>query len=233
MSGSNSSAPAVPPHPQPTEPVSLTVHNVPLLQPQRRTMDGRLKMLLVMLVCAAPVIASYFTYFVIRPSGRTNYSELVDPQRPMPDLALRDLDGREVKAATLHGQWLLMVVGNGVCDKGCENQLLVQRQLREALGKEKGRLDKVWLIPDGQAPRPETRQAVTQGVPVTVLQVPADQLNAWLAPAPGNSLSQHLYIVDPMGNWMMRVPPELNAARLKKDLEKLLRGSASWDNPGR
>jgi len=213
--------------------VSLTVHNVPLLQPQRRTMDGRLKMLLVMLVCAAPVIASYFTYFVIRPSGRTNYSELVDPQRPMPDLALRDLDGREVKAATLHGQWLLMVVGNGVCDKGCENQLLVQRQLREALGKEKGRLDKVWLIPDGQAPRPETRQAVTQGVPVTVLQVPADQLNAWLAPAPGNSLSQHLYIVDPMGNWMMRVPPELNAARLKKDLEKLLRGSASWDNPGR
>ena len=41
-------------------------------------------MLLVLLVCAAPVIASYFTYYVVRPEGRRNYGELIEPQRPFP-----------------------------------------------------------------------------------------------------------------------------------------------------
>jgi hypothetical protein len=46
-------------------------------------------------------------------------------------------------------------------------------------------------------------------------------------------LEEHLYIVDPMGNWMMRVPPQPDAAKLKRDIEKLMRGSAGWDKPGR
>ena len=44
---------------------------------RRRTIAGRWKMLAVLLVFAAPVIASYLTYYVIRPEGRTNYGELV------------------------------------------------------------------------------------------------------------------------------------------------------------
>jgi len=42
-----------------------------------------------------------------------------------------------------------------------------------------------------------------------------------------------MYIVDPLGNWMMRVPPNPEPARLKRDVEKLLRASAGWDKPGR
>ena len=237
MSGSNSSVPAsrsaaVPP---PDEGLGLTVHSLPALEPRRRTLDGRLKMLLVMLVCAAPVVASYLTYYVIRPEGRTNYSELVQPQRPLPgDLPLTGLDGRAVNAASLKGQWLLVIVAGGACDAACETSLYLQRQLRETLGKEKDRLDKVWLIPDGQAPRHEVLQAINPpGAEATVLQVPRAALSAWLAPAPGQSLEQHAYIVDPMGNWMMRVPPNPEPAKLKRDLEKLLRASASWDQPGR
>ena len=70
MSGSNSSAPGSGASP---EPLAFTVHSLPspeLAEPTRRTARGRLKMLLVLLVCAAPVIASYFTYFVVRPEGR-------------------------------------------------------------------------------------------------------------------------------------------------------------------
>jgi hypothetical protein len=39
-----------------------------------------------------------------------------------------------------------------------------------------------------------------------------------------------------MGNWMMRFQPDLDvsgAARARRDLERLLRASASWDQPGR
>jgi hypothetical protein len=218
-------------------PLSFTVHTMPvpeLADAARRTARGRLKMLLVLAVCAAPVVASYFTYFVIRPEGRSNYSELIEPARPMPaDLPLTDLAGNAVAAEMLKGQWLMLVVSGGACDDTCERLLWVQRQLRETLGRDKDRVDKIWLINDGAEPRPETLKAVTTVAPATVLRVPATALSAWLQPAAGRRLEQHMAIIDPMGNWMMRVPDDPEPGRLKRDVEKLLRASASWDLPGR
>ena len=70
----------------------------------------------------------------------------------------------------------------------------------------------------------------------TVLRVPAAQIAAWLAPAAGHSLAEHFYVVDPLGNWMMRFPARMDtegAGRAKRDLDRLLRASASWDEAGR
>ncbi len=223
----------------PTEdsPLRLTVHSMPspaLDDEARRTASGRLKMLLVLLVCALPVIASYLTYYVIRPEGRTNYSELIQPQRPMPvDLALTDLQGRVVPAHSLRGQWLLLVVAGGACDEACERQLWLQRQLREAVGRDKDRVDKVWLIPDSGNPSARTLQAIEAGTPALVLRVPKAALGHWLEPSGERKPEPHLYIVDPLANLMMRTPANPEPARLKRDLEKLLRASAGWDTAGR
>lgn len=238
MSGSNSSAPGSGAAP---EPLSFSVHSMPSpalaeadIEAQRRTAAGRLRMLLVLAVCAAPVVASYFTYFVIRPEGRSNYATLVTPPRAMPaDLGLRTLAGEPVPSASLRDQWLMVVVADAACDATCEKNLYLQRQLRETLGREKERVDKVWLVPDGGTPRPEVMQAISTGSPAAVLRVPRDKLAAWLEPGAGQSLSQHLYLVDPMGQWMLRAPPNPDPAKLKRDLERLLRASASWDQPGR
>ena len=89
------------------------------------------------------------------------------------------------------------------------------------------------LIADDQPVRPETLQAANAGTPVTVLRVSRDALSLWLQPDAGGALERHFYIVDPLGNWMMRAPGEPDAAKLRRDLEKLMRGSAGWDNPGR
>nr|WP_246294937.1 hypothetical protein [Schlegelella koreensis] len=200
----------------------------------QRTAGGRLQMALVLLICAAPVIASYLAYFVIRPDARTNYGELIVPPRALPaDLVLRDLDGRAVPATTLKDQWLLVVVSDAACDARCERHLWVQRQLREMAGPDAGRIDKVWLIADAAAPRPETLAAVRAGVPATVLRAPREALARWLAPAAGHSLDEHLYIVDPMGNWMMREPIDADPNKVKRDLQRLLRASSSWDREGR
>src|SRR4051794_38468257 len=138
MSGSNSSAPGSSARP---EAVSFTVHSVAspdVADAARRTASGRWKMLAVLAVCAPPGLASYFTYFVVRPSARNNYGELITPPRELPDdLALRRLGGEPVPAASLRGQWLLVVVGGSGCDAHCEKQLFVQRQLRETLGRER------------------------------------------------------------------------------------------------
>jgi hypothetical protein len=232
MSGSNSSAQDA----ARAEPIGLTVHTLPVPQAQgqrTRTTSGRLKMLLVLLACAAPVVASYFTYYVIRPDGRSNYGDLILPTRATPEGPWRTLEGEPVQAASLRGQWLLVSVGPSACNTACDRRLFMQRQLREMLGRERDRLEKVWLVTDDAPLKPELRAALEAGVPVRVLRVPRDALARWLEPAPGHALEDHLYIVDPMGEWMMRVPAEPEPARLKRDLERLLRASAFWDTPGR
>jgi hypothetical protein len=240
----------------PDEPLGLTVHSLPapqevLANDARRTARGRLRMIAVLLVCAAPVIASYLTYYVIRPEGRRNHGELIEPQRPLPPITATTLDGQSVMLSSLKGQWLLVSVAGGACDAACEQHLFIQRQLREGLGKDKERVDWVWLVDDAQPVRESLRPALSQA---TVLRVDPAQLAQWLVPAHGRRLPEHLYMVDPMGNWMMRFPAVTQpvqpdgakpspgllkgidtaaAAKTKRDIERLLRASASWDLPGR
>ena len=237
MSGSNSSAHASGAAPETAVPLTLAVHSMQppsLDDAQRRTASGRRRMLLVLLVCAAPVVASYVMYYLVRPDGRTNYGTLIEPQRPMPaDLPLADLRGVAVPAASLKGQWLIVVAAGGACDAVCERQLWVQRQLREALGREKERVDKVWFVTDAVPPHAQALEAITTHTTETVLRVPRAALAAWLLPAAGQTLESSMYIVDPLGNWMMRVPPDPEPSKLKRDLDRLMRGSAGWDKPGR
>ena len=137
---------------------------------------------------------------------------------------------------TIHrfpNQWLLVSVAGAACDATCARYLYLQRQLREGLGKEKERLDWVWLIDDDAPVAIELLPALKTA---TVLRVPAKDLANWLEPSRGAQLHDHLFVVDPMGNWMMRFPAQLDAAhapQVERDLERLLRASASWDNPGR
>jgi hypothetical protein len=223
------------------EPLGLTVHDVstpdlndPRLAERSRTISGRLKMLVVFLICAAPVVASYLTYFVLRPQSRSNYGELILPTRGLPpDLALRTLDRQDVPARSLPGQWLLVVVGPSDCTGECGRRLFMQRQLREMLGRDRDRLDKVWFVTDDGPVPPRLRAAAEAGPALQVLRVDAVALGRWLAPAPGHSLADHLYIVDPLGEWMMRMPVDPDPAKVKRDLERLMRASAGWDQPGR
>ena len=217
----------------------MTVHAEPspqelqaLATPQR-TRAGRIRMLLVMAACAAPVIASYFTFFVIQPKGQA-YGDLIVPMRDLPlDLPLKNLQGQSVDAASLKGQWLLVAVQGGACDAACDRMLFMQRQLREMLGKDRDRVDKLWLIPDEAEVPASVQGALDQGVAVTQLRVPKAALEAWLSPASGHALSEHLFLIDPMGNWMLRTPAEADPGKVKRDLARVLRASASWDQAGR
>ena len=135
--------------------------------------------------------------------------------------------------ASLKGQWLIVAVAGGACDDTCQKNLYFQRQLREMQGKDKDRIDRVWLVSDDAPVAASLLPALAQA---TVLRVAPEVLQAWLAPAAGQQLQDHLYLVDPMGNWMMRLPAHIDvekASKVKRDLERLLRASNSWDNAGR
>ena len=220
-------------------PLAMTVHDLPTptdvgLADARRTRSGRLKMLLLLLVCISPVVASYITYYFVRPSGSTrNHAELIQPARDLPQAQAQNLQGGSVPLASLKGQWLIVAVAGGACDAGCKKNLYFQRQLRETQGKDKDRIDRVWLVSDDVPVPADLQPALAQA---TVLRVAPEMLNAWLAPAAGHRLQDHLYLVDPMGNWMMRLPADMDvekASKVKRDLERLLRASNAWDTAGR
>ena len=190
-------------------------------------------MILVLLVCASPVVASYFAYYVVKPEGRRNFGELIDPQRPLPAIATKSLDGKTVQLTALKDQWLLLSVSGGACDVRCEKNLYFQRQLRESLGREKERLDRVWLVNDEAPVRTALLPALAAA---TVLRIAPADVGQWLQAAPGRRLQDHLYLVDPIGNLMMRFPADMDAesaAKAKRDLDRLLRASSGWDREGR
>ncbi|WP_428505465.1 SCO family protein [Roseateles sp.] len=217
--------------------MTLTVHSLPTSQglaEAQRKRGGRLRMLMVLAACAAPVLASYFTFYVVQPSGRA-YADLIVPTVDIPStLHLQDLQGKPVTADSLKGQWLLTLVQEGSCDEACERRFFLQRQLREMLGKERDKVDKLWLLPeDSPLPRPELLKALNQGVGVTILRAPRAELQAWLKPAEGQTLLDHVFLVDPMGRWMLRAPPQPDPSKLKADLSRLLKANAGWDKEGR
>lgn len=215
--------------------IQLSVHSLPAADQAltQRTRMGRIKMLLVWAVCAAPVVASYFMYYVVRPDGRTNHGALIQPVRAMPEpaaLPLHNLQGAPVLPAALKGQWLLVSVASASCDAACEKTLYLQRQLRESLGRDKDRVDRVWLVSDAAPVREALLPALQQA---TVLRVAQADLARWLQPEAGHQLADHLYLVDPRGDWMMRFPANVDFTKAKRDITRLLKASEAWDEAGR
>jgi hypothetical protein len=215
----------------------MTVHSLPSVtgEPaERRRMTGRWKMLAVMLACAAPVIASYFAYYVVRPEGRKNYGDLIQPPRALPEVKAQLLDGQAVPLPALQGQWVLLSVGGGACDPTCQKRIYWQRQLREVMGRDKDRIERVWMVAD-DAPV-DAKLAPQVHAPLNdaqALRVPRAVLEQWLPAASGHKIEDHIYVVDPFGNLMLRWPADIDAAKAKRDVHNLLRASGSWDQAGR
>lgn len=177
-----------------------------------------------MAVSVAPVIASYVAYYYFPPSGRTNYGDLIAPQRPLPGLTLHELDGRPVDSSSLRGQWLMVQVDGGDCRAECQRKLWQMRQVRLTTGKDADRVERIWLISDS-APLPTMVMREYEGT--RFLRADPVELRSFLAlPAgAGGQLSDHIWMIDPLGNLMLRWPRQADPSRMKRDLAKLLKAS--------
>ena len=191
----------------------------PVVDPAHRRRQ-RLKLLLLIVFFASPVIASYLAYYVFPPMARTNYGTLVEPQRPAPALRVSAADGGAARFDALLGQWVLLQVDGGACEARCRDKLHALRQQRTMTGKNRDRIERVWLVDDATAPAVPPDYEGT----VVLRAVPAE-LAAWLPVEPGRSVRDYLYVVDPQGNLMMRFPADGEPARIRKDLSRLLKAS--------
>ena len=190
--------------------------------PPRQASRGRFKLILVLLVCASPVILSYLFYYVLPPSGRTNFGTLILPQRPVPELRLTDAEGKPRRFAEHLGQWVVLQVDAGACAKGCADKLYALRQQRTMTGKERERIDRVWLVTDAVGPSAELMREYEGTV---VLRADPAELAALMPVEPGRRVEDYLWVVDPLGFLMMRFPADGEPAKIRKDISRLLKAS--------
>ena len=174
-----------------------------------------------------PIVAAYVAYYVAPPSGRTNYGTLLVPQRPVPELPLANLDGTRFDLRKLAGSWVLVMVDRSECDKPCTDKLLMMRQQRTMTGKDRDKIERVWLISD-QEPLSIALMREYEGT--HFVRAPVQPLRELLVlpNADRARLQDHIWLIDPRGNLMLRWPknPEVNG--VKRDLARLLKVSAGW-----
>ncbi len=193
--------------------------------------SGRRKLLLLTALFLGPLLAAYALYYFSgwRPSGVTNQGHLLSPARPLPRLALTTSDGAAVPADGFKGIWTLLYVGPSTCGEACREALYNARQVHTALGKEAPRVQGVYVVTDDRA-MPELLAFMRrehQGMKLWLTELAARiELMVFLGSTgmdpevPGN-----IYLIDPLGNWVMYYLPSDPPKGMLKDLKKLLRVS--------
>ena len=176
----------------------------------------RINLVLIFAVFAVPLIAAYLSYYVWPPQGRLNYGELIDP-KTMPDVALRSADGKEFSLSTLRGKWIMLSVDSTDCDEACDQKLFVMRQTRISMTKEMNRIERVLLLRgDAKA----TAELAKKYPGMHILSGANDSLLNTFPGAPNSA--DHIYLVDPVGQVMMRYVKNPDATGIRRDLTRLL-----------
>jgi hypothetical protein len=185
--------------------------------PERRRRRGRLTALALLAVALAPVVAAVVAYLFWNPAS-VNYGELIPPQ-PISDVRGTTADGRPFALSDLKGRWVLLHAAGGRCDEPCVKQHFILRQVRLMQNRHMERIERVWLVPDDAALDARLVEAYAG---MHVVRVNSGALKRF--PAEGD-VRRHIYLVDPLGNLMMRFPADPDPKGMHRDLGRLLRAS--------
>ncbi|MGP1676388.1 MAG: SCO family protein [Giesbergeria sp.] len=176
-------------------------------------------MLAIAALCLAPFVAAVIAYYYWQPRGGMNYGDLI-AVHPLIDPPLRHLDQRAFRLSALRGKWILLQLDEAGCAAACRAKLYNMRQVRLAQGREMERIERVWLILD-EAPLETLLMREYDGT--RMLRAAGSPIVAEFPPAGG--ARDHIYLIDPLGNLMLRFPKDADPRRMRKDLARLLRAS--------
>jgi hypothetical protein len=191
--------------------------------PQAEIARGRRTLLGLAALFFVPLAIAFYLYYAggWRPAGSTNHGELIDPARPLEDVAFTLPDGTtSARAGLLRGKWSLVYLGAGSCDAACQRALWVMRQTRLLLAEDMSRVQRVFISTRAccneeflkkEHPGLDVVQAVDPAAIELLTQFPTDDQ------------ANMVFVVDPLGNLMMRADARKDPKGLLTDLQKLLK----------
>lgn len=178
---------------------------------------------LILAVCVLPIVGSTVLYYLAPPVDRMNYGDLITPPKALPALRLMNLDGEQVNLGMLKGKWTMVQIDSAACASVCRDKLYKMRQVRLTQGKNMDRVQRLWVVSDETS----VDEKVLRDYAGTVIVRAAGQDLGQLQQAlPSSAAAEdHIWLVDPLGNVMLRYPPAADPSRMKNDLLRLLRVS--------
>jgi hypothetical protein len=187
-------------------------------EPTLVTTSARNKRLLVLIaaIALAPVVLSYAAYYFWPRDARVNYGTLL-ATRPLPPIQGTRLDGTPFASADVAGRWLVVYAAPGACSADCEAALYASRQARSIQNAERERVARLWLVTDDTRP---AEALVAEHPDLAIVVVHPDAL----VPLPQGG--DAIYLVDPLGNFVLAWPSKPDIKAMAKDLGRLLRASS-------
>lgn len=192
-------------------------------------LSPRTKFVLMFILFAMPITASYLMFFFWKPKATSNFGELISPVVALPVERFNAVDAADAPEGAaqngLRGKWLLVTRDAGVCDASCEKKLYTIKQARLLVGpKDLERVVRVMLIDDGAAISEQARTSFAGTAFVSA------KGSAWLPRLPREATDTtegrgYIYAVDPMGNLFMRYKADEDIKELAADMRRVLKAS--------
>jgi hypothetical protein len=203
----------------------MSVHSILVKTETLPTIWRQRLLLLFIIACfAVPLAAAWLLVGSWRPGHSVQHGELLNPARPLANFRLTPLDDQPSDRAVLEGYWTMIYSASTTeCATPCRTALYDMRQVRLALGKDMGRV-KTLLLLDG-VPNSDLRQSLATDHPALAVGVADVATQAELGgmfSSPGN-IGAWIYLMDPLGNLLMRYPVAVEPRGMLKDLQRLLR----------
>jgi hypothetical protein len=191
------------------------------LNQEKRHGRGLLLLLLAMFSLPLLIVGAMYQ-FHWHPDGGS-HGQLVSPPQALSLAELKTLQGKAFGAAQWKNKWSLVYIGRSGCDADCEAQLHGLRQIHAALDKEIGRAQRILLVTSGAGDESLARIQAQYPDLIILAGSAADRLAGQFAAGaqPGST-----WLVDPLGNLMMRYPPGFEPRGMYKDLMRLM--AYSW-----
>lgn len=185
--------------------------------------EGRRRLLpalILLLIFFLPLGFAFYVYYGSnwRPSGHTNHGALIEPPTPLAHVALPQVQGA-ASDHLLRGKWTLLYVSDGTCDEACRKTLYFIRQTQLSLGNLIPRTQRVWLA---SAQCCDLTADTEKDPPLIAVDAHGDAAAALLAQFPTDHRETAIFIIDPLGNLMMRYDSTADPKGLREDLKKLL-----------
>ncbi len=179
-------------------------------------MNPRTKLVLMFILFSSPIAASYIMFYFYKPDTSINYGELMKVA-PLPDPPLLTADNKPAKLSDLRGKWVMLTVDSGACTDACANKLYVMRQVRLVQGKHMDRVERVMLMDDAAELNPQSK---IEYVDTHFIRAQKSEL---LNKLPAQTAQRdHIYLIDPLGNVVLRYPRNPDPRKMIKDFTRLL-----------
>ena len=180
----------------------------------------------VVISFVAPVVAAYALFFLgITPPAFSNKGELLSPVIDVESFALTDDDNQSMSRDEItNHKWHMVYFAGASCDDACNQALYNMRQINIAVGKNANRLRH--MVVHLEKPGEEFQVLITKEYPdAKHANANAATIATALQQVGAEFRSNEVYIMDPLGNVMLRFTQDQPYKDLLHDLNKLFKVS--------